>query len=101
MYYIPFTYSDTQQSYKSDCPPDKVTGVTSPENGEAAIDVTLGDMKLRIRRPVGTYQYEVFTKEDNYCSLTVDIKGWLSASLYVLLFISMTAVPRRSSVQKY
>ena len=39
------------------------------------VDVTLGDMKLRIRRPVGTYKYDVFIKEDYYCSLTVDIKG--------------------------
>ena len=75
MYYILFTYSDMQQSDKLDCPRNKVIGVTSPENGVATVDVTLGDMKLRIRRPVGTYQYEVLTKGDNYCSLTVDIKG--------------------------
>ena len=102
MYYTPFTYYlDKQQSDKSDCPPDKVIEVTSPENGVATIDVTLGDIKLRIRRPVGSYQYEVLTKGDNYCSLTVDIKGKLSASFYVLLFISMTDVPRLSSVQKF
>ena len=76
MYYTPFSnYLDKQQSDKSDCPPDKVIGVTSPDNGVATIDLTLGDIKLRIRRPVGTYEYEVLTKGDNYCSLEVNIKG--------------------------
>ena len=102
MYYTPFTYYlDKQQSDKSDCPPDKVIGVTSPENRTATLEVTFRDMKMRITRPVGTYHYEVLTEADNYCSLTVDIKGQISTSFYVLLFISMTDVPRLPSEQKF
>ena len=63
-------YSDIQ----NDSCPDDINGLISPESGVATIDVTLGDMKLRIRRPIGTNQYEVFNKGDN-CSLTVNIKG--------------------------
>ena len=75
LYSIHINYLDKQQSDNSDCPPDNVIGVTSPDNGVATIYVTLGDIKLRIRRPVGTYEYEVLTKGDNYCSLLVNIKG--------------------------